>query len=714
MTRRSLLALAAAMVLSAAPQAGQPVAAPRPPVIPAHTALKYLPLRPVEIPQVGRFTLPNGMKLYLLENHELPLIRGFALVRTGNLFDPPDKVGLAEVTGMVMRTGGTANKTGDELDEQLENMAASVETGIGETAGSVSFSALRENADEVLAVFYDVLTSPEFRQEKTDLAKTQLRSAIARRNDSPGGIAAREVSEILYGKDTPYGWRLEYAHLDRIQRDDLIGFYRRYFFPANITLAVYGDFDTQEMKGKLERLFASWNDQQPPVAPFPAVSAKPAPGIYVARKDDVNQTFFQIGHLGGLLNDKDYPALEVMGDILGGGFNSRLFKEVRTKLGYAYSVGAGWGAEYDHPGLFLVSGSTKSESTIDTLKIVRQEIERLRQAEVSAQELESAKQKVLNSFVFNFDTPSKTLNRLVRYEYYGYPPDFIFQYQKAVAAVTPADVLRVARERLRPAELTFVAVGKPEDFSRPLAALGLPVKDIDLTIPEPKAEAAVEDAGSLQKGREALQRIQTALGGAERLASVRDLEQRAVVTIAASEGPMAGMKVQQTARWIAPSQLRQEQELPFGKMIIYFNGGDGWLSAQQKTGPLPPPVKEQLQGDLFRLLIPLLLSDRDSGRRVNLAEPGVLEISSQDGRHMVRVRFDDATAMLLGRTYKSAALQGAPRDVVETLEDWRDVDGIKLPHKITIEQDGAKFAEVAIESIRLNSGIKPEELSRQP
>jgi hypothetical protein len=363
--------------------------------------------------------------------------------------------------------------------------------------------------------------------------------------------------------------------------------------------------------------------------------------------------------------------------------------------------------------LFLVSGSTKSESTIDTLKVVRQEIERLRQAEVSAQELESAKQKVLNSFVFNFDTPSKTLNRLVRYDYYGYPADFIFQYQKAVAAVTPGDVLRVARERLRLAELTYVAVGNPEEFDRPLAALGLPVKDIDLTIPEPKAEAAVADAASLEKGRQALQRIQTAVGGVERLASVKDLEQRAVVTVSASEGPMAGMKVQQLARWIAPSQLRQEQELPFGKMIVYFNAGDGWLSAMQKTGPLPPPVKEQLQSDLFRLLIPLLLSDRDSSRTVSYAGPGILEIA-EDGRERVRIKFDEATGLPLGRSYRSAAMQGAPRDVVETLEDWREVDGIKLPHKITIEQDGAKFAEVHIESIRLNSGLKPEELSLQP
>src|SRR5262245_45476758 len=169
------------------------------------------------------------MKLYLLEDHELPVVSGFALVRTGNLFDPKDKIGLATMTGMVMRTGGTAKNTGDELDEKLENIAASVETSIGETSGRASFSALKENTDEVLAFFHDLLTAPQFRQDKVDLARTQISSSISRRNDDPHGIAEREFDERLYGRDNPYGWREEYEHVNRIRREDLIGFYKRYF-----------------------------------------------------------------------------------------------------------------------------------------------------------------------------------------------------------------------------------------------------------------------------------------------------------------------------------------------------------------------------------------------------------------------------------------------------------------------------------------------------
>ncbi|MEK7751428.1 MAG: pitrilysin family protein, partial [Acidobacteriota bacterium] len=552
--------------------------------IPSYKDLKYRPLGEVKIPEIATFTMANGMKVYLLENHELPLIGGFALVKTGNLFEPADKVGLAEITGTVMRTGGTRARTGDQLDEQLENIAASVESSIGETSGTVSFSALKENVDEVLAVFKDVLMEPEFRQDKIDLIKTQLRGSIARRNDSAPGIASREFADLLYGRDTPYGRRMEYEHLDRIGRDDLAAFYKRYYFPANILVAVQGDFSAAEMKAKLEQLFGAWTYAQPPVPPFPPVAAKPVPGAFLAVKDDVTQSFFRVGHLGGTLRDKDYPALQVMSDVLGGGFSSRLFQRIRTELGWAYNIGASWGANYNHPGLFTISGSTKSASTTETVQVIREEIEKIRTREVTDQELKTAKDTVLNGFVFNFDRPGKTLSRMVSYDYHGFPKDFIFQYQKAVAAVTRADVLRVAREYLKPENLTVVAVGKPRDFGKPLSELGVKVEKIDLTIPEPKRAAAASDAASVARGRQLLARAQQALGGAEKLAGVKDYTQVAGVQLQMGGG---GMKVKQTNRWLASGHFRQDQELPFGKVSAYSDGKTGWIQSPQGSGAMP-------------------------------------------------------------------------------------------------------------------------------
>jgi len=688
----------------------KPAAAP----IPSYKELKYPPLKPVKIPDVATFTMPNGMKLYLVENHELPLVRGSALVRTGNLFDPADKVGLATITGEVMRTGGTEDKTGDRLDEQLENIAASVETSIDESFGSASFSCLKENTDEVLRLFHDVLTKPVFRQNKIDLAKTELRSSISRRNDDARGIMEREFANIVYGKDTPYGWQYEYATVDKITRDDVAGFYQRYFFPENIMLAVIGDFSAADMKAKLEQLFADWTVKQPPVPPFPPVKSKTEHGIFLATKTDVEQTFFSLGHLGGELRDKDFPALEVMADILGGGFHSRLMQTVREKLGYAYSISAFWGADYDHPGLFQISGSTKSASTVDTIKAIQAEVEKIRTTEVTEEELKSAKDTVANSFVFNFDTPSKTLNRILRYDYFGYPRDFIDQYQRGIQAVTRADVLRVARQYLKPDQFTDVLVGNPQQFGTPLATLGLSVASIDLTIPEPastKAEApAKADAASLERGKKLLERVQQAAGGADKLAAIQDVTETVEVSMAAMP---PNLKIHQLNLWIAPSQFRQESQLPFGKVIVYSDGKSGWISTPQGQGPLPEAEMKQVRDELFRKYFRLLLSDRDPDRTVNSPADGVLEISDREGRS-VKLLVDAQTGLPAKEVYREAGPMGPPASMEEVFDAFEDAGGIQAPMSITVNRDGARYATLSITEYKVNSGIKPEDISKKP
>ncbi len=676
-------------------------------VAPSYKDLKYPPLPQVKVPEPTSFTLSNGMRVFLLEDHELPLIRGLALIHTGNLFDPPDKKGLSEFTAEVLRSGGTKAKTGDQIDEELENMAASVEAGMDETSASMSFSALKENGDTVLRVFKDVMTSPEFRQDKLDLAITQTRSAIARRNDDANAIPERELMRIIYGPTTPYGWQVEYEDLNHIHRDDVVKFYQRYYFPKNIMLAVYGDFKIAEMKEKLEKTFADWTVQQPDVPKFPEVTAKPAPGIYLAEKPDVTQTFFAIGELGGTLRDKDYAALQVAANILGQGFTSRLLSQIRTKLGYAYDISASWSANWDHPGTFRIEGSTKSQSTTETLEAARVELDKMRSAEVTPRELDEAKQGVLNSFVFNFDSPAKTLNRVMRYEYYGYPKDFLFQYQKAIAAVTRADVLRVAKERFLPENLAIVAVGNPKEFGKPLSALGK-VNVLDLTIPEPKSEtgpAPKSDPAAAERGRVMLKRAQQAMGGADKLAGVKDVTESAEMTMSPAAG---GMKMKQQSRWAAPGFFRQDQALPFGTVTAYSDGKTGWLSFPT-VRPMDPAVLKQAQGEIFRVPVTLILSDRDASRTVSAAGPKSVEISTADGQS-VRVEFDDATGLPIRQFYKEAAMG----EVKETFSDWREVDGIKLPFKILMEQNEQKVGEVAISEIKLNTGIKPEELSKKP
>ena len=231
------------------------------------------------------------------------------------------------------------------------------------------------------------------------------------------------------------------------------------------------------------------------------------------------------------------------------------------------------GAQYDHPGTFHISGSTQSAHTVDTLKAVRDELDKMRTSRSHRAGTANRQGTVLNSFVFFFDRPSKTLNRVMRYEYYGYPKDFIFQYQKAIAAVTNADVLRVAQGTFPAGGSDHRRGGKSKEFGTPLSALGAGTA---ARSHHSRAEAnhRKADAASLAKGKRELQRAQQALGGAEKLAAVKDLEYHAEVEVQSPGGPV--MNVKQTNSYLASGSMRQEIELPFGKQWIYSDGnGDG-------------------------------------------------------------------------------------------------------------------------------------------
>ena len=447
--------------------------------------LKYPKLGDIEVPEVRQATLANGMRLFLLEDHELPLVNVSVMIRAGSVYEPAEKIGLASITGEVMRTGGTESRAGDEIDEELEAIAASVETGIGLNSGSASMSVLKGDLDKGLSILADVLMNPAFREDKIQLAKMQVGSSIARRNDSVGAVAGREFDKLIYGADSVYARHAEYATIGSITRDDLVDFHRKYFGPNNAMLAVWGDFNTKEMIEKIEQVFEKWDKIDLQLPRVPEVKYDFRKTVNVVRKDDVNQSNVYMGHIGGLRSDPDFFSLIVMNKILGGGFTGRLFKNVRSREGLAYSVYGSYSANYDYPGEFYVGCQTKSEKTVYAIQAMLREVEKMKESEVTDEELALAKDSFLNSFVFNFDTKGEIVNRLMVYEYFGYPADFLLKTKANVEKVTKADVLRVARKHLHPDKLQILAVGRPDDFGQPLSVLG-PVNEIDITIPPPQ------------------------------------------------------------------------------------------------------------------------------------------------------------------------------------------------------------------------------------
>jgi zinc protease len=448
-----------------------------------YTELEFPPLKQVQIPKYDRYELPNGMVVYLMPDRDLPLVGGTAIIRTGDRWEPDDKVGLANLTGVVLRTGGTQKHSADELNQLLEQRAAAVETGINNASGFASFSALSEDLEMVFGLFAEVLQQPVFAQEKLDLAKTQVRGSIARRNDDPNGIVGREFQKLVYGNDSPYARTVEYATLENISRQDLVNFYRQYFYPNNLILGIAGDFDVKNMRSLIQKYFSNWqpklNLSQPQI---PIASQSKLGGLFFVDRPQLTQSHIQIGHLGGQFNSPDYPALDVMNQVLNG-FGGRLFNSVRSRQGLAYSVYGIWSPRFDYPGLFVAGGQTRSTATVPFLRAIRSEIAQLQTETVQPEELQRAKESVLNSFVFNFEQPSQTLSRLMRYEYFGYPTDFLFRYQRSVQATTAAEVRRVAKKYLQPEKLVTLVVGNSTAIQPPLTAIAPEVIPIEIAIP---------------------------------------------------------------------------------------------------------------------------------------------------------------------------------------------------------------------------------------
>ncbi|HKD78501.1 MAG TPA: pitrilysin family protein [Candidatus Angelobacter sp.] len=444
------------------------------------------PLRAFKPQEPRRVELSNGMVLFLQEDHELPLIDGTIRIRGGSRDEPAEKAGLVAIYADTWRTGGTQSKTGDELDDFLEAHAARVEASEGGDSTFLAWSSLKENFDQVLPVVLDLLQHPEFRQNKIDLTKQQFASLISRRNDDLDEIASRESTRLAYGPENPYARIAEYYTISAVTRDDLLAWHARTVAPNNMILGVVGDFDSAAMEQRLRQAFAGM-PRGASIPPPQLTFREPKPGIYFIEKGDVNQSAIQMVDLGIERNNPDFYAIEVMNQLFGGGFSSRLFANIRTKQGLAYSVGGGVGSSYDHPGITHLAMGTKSGSTAAGIEALRKEMKDLITGEVKPEELKKAKDALLNSFVFEFDSKEKVLAERMRYEFYGYPPDFLERYRAGIEKVTAADVDRVARKYIHPEKMAVLVVGKSADFDRALATFG-EVKTIDITIPEKKPQ----------------------------------------------------------------------------------------------------------------------------------------------------------------------------------------------------------------------------------
>ncbi|GAN31863.1 MAG: putative peptidase [Candidatus Brocadia sinica] len=436
------------------------------------SGFKFKPLNFIP-PKVDRVVLENGMILYLLEDHDLPLFNITARIRTGAIYEPQEKAGLASLTGYVMRSGGTIAMPPDKMNEEIEFMAASVETSIDRESGSASLSTLKKDIDKGLKIFADVLMNPAFPEDKIKMRKDEVIESIRRENDNPTQIAHREFRRILYDSKHPYSRKIDgtLESIEKITRDDMVAFHKKFFHPNNIILGISGDFNKEEIIKKLDAVFAGWKKEDTDFPEVPKVEKRFEKSVYYVYKD-INQANVIMGHLGIHRKSPDYFPVMIMNFILGGGsFTARIPGRIRSDEGLAYSAFSAFQTARDL-GIFFVSCQTKLESTNRAISIALEEIDKIRKAPIDKEELALAKETFMNQFVFRFMTSASIVAQKVDIEYEDLPLNYFETYLDKVQSVTQEDVQRVARKYLHPDEIKILVVGDKEKFDKPLDSFG--------------------------------------------------------------------------------------------------------------------------------------------------------------------------------------------------------------------------------------------------
>ena len=426
---------------------------PRPEAI-EFTPLEYTPPRAADF----RRMLSDGTIVYVAESHEFPLINVSVTFKGGDSLDPAATPGLASMMARMVREGGAGDMNPATFDEKLDFLATEMSVSSGNTFTTARMNSLSGNFDESLKLFVTMLRKPAFDKQRLEVVKARLLESLKQRNDNASSILAREWKAMLYGRKHFEASQPTALSVEEISREQLQKIHAQIIHPGNMIVAVSGDFAVEEMLEKLAKAFDGW--ERGTVAPDPKMpEAVLVPGLYHVQKD-IPQGKVVLGKRGIVRDDPDAIPLLLLNEILGaGGFTSRLMQKVRSNEGLAYSVRSILSQRVNYPGAFQATFESKNQTVALATKIVLGEIALIRQQPVTDEEIEVAKQGLIETFPRQFESKPTTLQVFVNDEWTNRPKDYWRTFREKVKTVTKDDLLRVAQKYLDPSQMAILVVG---------------------------------------------------------------------------------------------------------------------------------------------------------------------------------------------------------------------------------------------------------------
>jgi len=426
-----------------------------------YPVLKYEP----PDPKAFRVVYAGGLRAYVQEDRSLPLFNITAIINCGGLYLAKDKAGLDNVLGDQLIKGGTTSREGSAIEDRIDFIGGTLNFMVGERTSTLSLSVMAKDLDEGLAIFFDVLRNPAFREEPLKLAKARFVEQLRQANDQPNAVLSREYEKVLYG-DNAVTWQPTKAAYEGITAADLKAFHAKYFTPKNVILALSGDFAKAGLKGKIDKLAAGWKGGVITFPALPKAFPAPEPGVYFIQKA-INQGYISLGHLGLEDTNPDYFAVQVMNFILGGGsFTSRITTKVRSDEGLSYNQGSRFTYRWGLPGTFSGYVQTKSSTVGYAISLIINEVDRIRKAPVSDAEMETALNFYLESFADNFQSAQATMMSFANLEMTGKPMDYYKTFRSKIQAVTKARIQDVANKYIHPDKAVIMIVGDWEPCNK--------------------------------------------------------------------------------------------------------------------------------------------------------------------------------------------------------------------------------------------------------
>ena len=436
----------------------------------------------LSLPPFQRHQLPNGLTLILMEQHELPIVSFNFVLRAGSIIDPVGKEGVASLTARLLRQG-TESRSADQISAQLDFIGAqfSVGAGLESTQGSAEF--LRKDVTAGIGLLADILRHPSFPPDEVKKQIQQRIGAIQSARETPGAVMGRYYYSFLYGRH-PYHRPVggDEQSLAAIQRQDILAYYRVHYVPANLILAVAGDFDSQQMKKVLEARFGSWTGGRPPRASAARKPRVKGRRILLVDKPDSTQTFFTIGNIGVQRHHPDRVALQVVNTLFGGRFTSMLNSRLRIESGLTYGAGS-WFNDHLQPGPFRIYTYTPTETTEKAIDMALDTLKDLHEKGIDEEQLKSAKNYIKGQYPLSIETSSQLARLLTELEFYGLNRSEVDGFYAKVDALTVERLGEVIQRHFPLDDLVFTVIGKADEIEGVVQKYAEKVKRKSITEP---------------------------------------------------------------------------------------------------------------------------------------------------------------------------------------------------------------------------------------